>query len=147
MQHDLPVPKPHRNAEAAQQPPGPRYDPRRLKEAAEVKSWSNVNIEGKGVDFWLKTCWKNGQMSLRLALLGNPDGMKMLFDEAKMFRVRFSDATGSQVNEYTVAPEDLTWAPPSVNGGMPTMQFESSVDVPLEEYEQYRQWQLFWDNR
>jgi len=86
-------------------------------------------------------------MSLRLALLGNPDGMKMLFDEAKMFRVRFSDATGSQVNEYTVAPEDLTWAPPSVNGGMPTMQFESSVDVPLEEYEQYRQWQLFWDNR
>jgi len=143
MQHDLPAPKPRQAA--PQQQAGPRYDPRRLKEAAEVKSWSNVNVEGKGVDCWLKTCWKNGQMSLRLAMLGSPEGLHMFVDGAKQFRVRFSDATGAQVNEYTVAAEDMAWAPPTVNGGVPTLQFESSVDCSLEEYEQYRQWQLFWD--
>jgi hypothetical protein len=146
MQRDLPVPRPQQREQTGQ-PPGPRYDPQRLKDAAEVKSWSNVNIEGKGVDCWLKSCWKNGQMSLRLAMVGNPDGIRMVMDAAKQFRIRFSDATGEQVNEYTVLPEDLTWAPSSVNGGVPTMQFESSVDVSLEEYEQYRQWQFFWDNR
>jgi hypothetical protein len=125
----------------------PAYDPSRLKEAGQIKAYSGVNVPGTDINCFMRTKWSNGQVFLRLAILGSLPGVEQFVFGTKEYKIRFCDASGAQVNEYKVAGEDVTRAPASVNNGVPTYQFDSSAECSLEEYERYSQWQISWDFR
>jgi len=104
-------------------------------------------VPGTDINCFMRTKWSNGQVFLRLAILGSEPGVEQFVFGTREFKIRFCDATGAQVNEYKVAGEDVTRAPAAVNNGVPTYQFDSSAECSLEEYEQYRQWSISWEFR
>lgn len=126
--------------------PVPQYSKARLKSAAEIHNWSNIHIDGTSIDAWLKTKWTNGAITVRLALLGGQEDLERFCASVKQFRLKFGDTTGNIIMEFTIDGPDLTFAPPGTNQGVPTMQFESSIECPLEQYESAHSWQLYWDH-
>ena len=135
-----------RPAPAAGAPaPLPSYDPHRLALAAQLRTFVPVEVENMGIKVGLKAKWASGKLAMRLALVGPRDGLNAFTAQVRQFHIKFTDRTGNPVTEYGVLPSQLAWAPPTVNSGVPTLQFESSVECPLEIYEQVGNWNFYWD--
>ncbi len=126
------------------QPP-PGVDPGRWALAHQVRPWESVAVEGTGINCHMKTRGTNGKVDIRLALLGPRENLQAFIRGVKTFRVKFKDAAGSPINEYTIPASDFQWAPATANNGVPTLQFESSVDCPFELMDQAAHWMLYWD--
>jgi len=126
------------------QPP-PGIDRGRWALAHQVRPWESVAVEGMGINCHMKTRWANGKVEIRLALLGPRESLQAFIRRVKAFHVRFKDAAGGQINEYTVPASDFQWAPATANNGVPTMQFESSAECPFELMDQAMHWSLYWD--
>jgi hypothetical protein len=126
-------------------PPMPRYGKARLLAAGQVKAWSAVKPDGMDVTFGLKTRWKDGQIFMRVAAIGRDAELQAMVSNVKEFKIAFYDSGGAELNYFRITGRDLTpEAKATKNNGMPTYVFESSVECPLSEYEQYRTWVISW---
>lgn len=127
-------------AEAAK----PKYDPKRLAFAANTKQWAPCEVPDLGIQAWLRTTWKDGKIYMRLALIGQTQALELFTNQWRQFRIKLSDEFGRPHNQYVVMPNQLKMSSSSING-LPTMEFESSVEMPLEVYEGCKNWNFEWD--
>lgn len=130
-------------AEAAK----PHYDPTRLKIAANWRQWADITVPDFNIHCWLKTNWKNGVMHFRLALLGDKAALRLFTGNWPYFRLVFADQAGTNLHQCILATRDLHWDEGGLrNSGVPTMEFESDSECPLEVYESIVQWNLKWED-
>lgn len=128
-------------AEAAK----PRYSAARTGRARQVKQWANVTIPEYNINGWLKTWWIDGNLHLRLALLGDREALSVFTTTWPKLRLTFADQGGVNIYEAVVSSNDLSSDTGPRNAGMPTLALESTIDCPLELYENSVQWNLKWE--
>lgn len=130
-------------AEAAK----PHYDPTRLSIAGKWRQWADITIPDLNIKCWLKTNWKNGNMHLRLALLGDKTALRLFQGTWPYFRLVFADQMGNNLHQCILSTKDLHWDENGLrNSGVPTLEFESDDQVSLEVYESIVQWNLKWED-
>lgn len=117
----------------------------RVKLANSLRPWTEMVMEGTGITGWMKTRWADDQILIRLAFLGPRESLNSFMPRVQLFKLTLKDMQNAPVLFYTITPNDFQWAPPTVNNGTPTMQFESSAPCSLEEYERCNLWKLDWD--
>lgn len=117
----------------------------RVRKANTLRPWTEVQIPNTGITCWMKTRWADDQVLIRLALLGPRESINSFMPGIKQFKLNIKDMQNASVLFYTISPNDFEWAPPSVNNGTPTMQFESSAPCSLDEYERCNLWSFDWD--
>jgi hypothetical protein len=134
---------PPRRAQPSE-PAMPGYDPGRLAMSGQLKGWAPIDIEGTGIQVWMKTKWSDGKLLMRIAMLGPRDSLSMLTSGSREFQVKLRDRAGGDVDQFILPPSEFKWAPPTANHGVPTMEFESSASMPLELYERGANWNFYW---
>lgn len=117
----------------------------RVRKANTLRPWTEVQIPNTGITCWMKTRWADDQVLIRLALLGPRESLNSFMPGIKQFKLTIKDMQNAPVLFYTISPNDFEWAPPSVNNGTPTMQFESFAPCSLDEYERCNLWSFDWD--
>ncbi len=117
----------------------------RVRKANTLRPWTEVQIPNTGITCWMKTRWADDQVLIRLALLGPRESLNSFMPGIKQFKLTIKDMQNATVLFYTISPNDFEWAPPSVNNGTPTLQFESSAPCSLDEYERCNLWSFDWD--
>ena len=125
----------------------PHYDPQRLQMAAKVRQWQNVTIPDFNINCWLKSTWVDGKMNLRLALVGDKTALRIFQGKWPFFRLIFTDGIGNNLHQAWLRSSDLHWADSLKNSGAPTLEFESSTEVPLNIYESCVAWNLKWEEQ
>jgi hypothetical protein len=132
--------------------PAPEQDPwlaqygnDRLWKASTIRSWAVVPVIPVGIEAFMKTAWAKGNLHIRLAMLGPQQNLQLFLRDNNRLHITFTDQAGTNLKEMIVPCSSMEQAPPSANGGAPTYQFESDIETPLEEYEQFYQWQFEWD--
>lgn len=125
----------------------PHYDPTRLKIAYNWRQWADITVPDLNIKCWLKSNWKDGNMHLRLALLGDKTALRLFTGNWRYFRLVFADQGGNNLHQCILATNDLHWDEAGLrNSGTPTMEFESDTQCGLEVYESIVQWNLKWEN-
>lgn len=122
-----------------------RYGNDRLYKASTIRSWAVIPVIPVGIDAFMKTAWAKGNLHIRLAMLGPLQNLQMFLRDHNNLRLTFTDQSGNNLKEMIVPCASMQQAPPSANGGAPTFQFESDIECPLEEYEQFYQWTFEWN--
>ncbi len=122
----------------------PHYSPLRLEKAARSRSWAVVHVPDIGVQAVLNTLWRDGQIYYRVALLGQKNALELFTSEYRQFTVTFADQSGTKIFEIALSPTDFQMDPPTVNGGIPTMELNNSIDCDLPVYENSVQWNMLW---
>lgn len=135
-----------RAAQAAAEAAKPHYDPHRTVVAAQWRQWADITIPDYNIHAWLKTNWRDGRMHFRLALLGDKTALRIFTGEWPYFRLTFADQGGVNLHQVILQTRDLHWDDGLRNSGVPTMDFESDDDIPLEIYERIIQWNLKWED-
>lgn len=125
----------------------PHYDPQRIAQAARIRQWQNITVPDLNINCWLKSNWKDGKINFRLALLGDKTALRIFRGDWPYFKVIFTDGIGNNLQQAVVRSEDLHWADSLKNSGSPTLEFESSTEMPLEVYESSTSWNLKWDQQ
>lgn len=131
---------------AAEEAAKPHYDPVRLGMAGKWRQWADITIPDFNIHAWLKTNWADGNMHLRLALLGEKDALRIFTGQWPYLRLLFADQGGTNLHQCALATSDLKWDQSGLrNSGTPTMEFESDSECSLEVYESIVQWNLKWE--
>lgn len=133
-------------AAAAAEAAKPHYDPTRLGIALKWRQWADITIPDINIHAWLKTNWKDGNMHLRLALLGDKTALRLFSGNWPYLRLVFADQQGNNLHQCILATRDLHWADGLRNSGTPTMEYEADSPVTLEVYESIVQWNLKWED-
>lgn len=123
----------------------PHYSAPRLAKAGKSRTWASVHVPDIGVQAVLNSLWKDGQLYFRIALLGQKNALELFTSEYRQFRITFADQSGTKIFEIPVSPSDFQFDPPDVNGGIPTMELNNSIDCDLPVYENAVQWNMIWD--
>jgi hypothetical protein len=130
---------------AEQQENALNYPPARLEKAAKVRNWASVKTGDLGVEAWFKSYWRDNHMHFRVALLGQHAALEYFVNGYKGFHVMLADPNGVNIFETPVRGDEFHWAPASANQGIPTLELEKDVDIPLDTYERAVQWNFQWD--
>lgn len=121
-----------------------QYGKERLDNAAVIKNYAPVSIIPIGLDAYCKTAWAGGHLHTRIALMGPPDNMKMFLQQFSHFKIAFRDQAAAVIQDAVVPAVEFKRAPPNVNHGSPTFEFEGEMEIPLEQYERFYDWTLNW---
>ena len=125
----------------------PHYDPTRLSIASKWRQWADITIPDLNIKCWLKSNWKDGNMHMRLALLGDKTALRLFTGNWPYFRLVFADQSGNNLHQCILATRDLHWDETGLrNSGVPTMEYEADDQVSLEVYESIVQWNLKWED-
>lgn len=134
-------------ARAAAEANRPHYDPTRLGIAQKWRQWADITIPDLNIHAWLKSNWKDGNMHIRLALLGDKTALRLFTGNWPYFRLVFADQGGQNLHQCILASKDLHWDETGLrNNGTPTMEFEGDSQCTLEVYESIVQWNLKWED-
>lgn len=133
------------SAGAPNDPYASQYPKWRLDKAAIIRSWASVSVQPVGIDAFLRTAWTNGQIHIRLALLGPIGNLREFSRTQNSVKITFQDRVGNPLKQIIVPMSELREAPQSTNYGTPTYFVEGSLDCPLEMYEEVYQWMFEWD--
>lgn len=130
-------------AEAAK----PHYDPTRLGIAKKWRQWADITIPDINIHAWLKSNWNDGNMHVRLALLGDKTALRLFTGNWPYFRLVFADQQGTNLHQCLLATRDMHWDEVGLrNNGIPTMEYEGDSQCSLEVYESIVQWNLKWED-
>jgi hypothetical protein len=119
-------------------------DPR-IAAAGAVKIWAPVKLENGIIEVCMKTTWSQGKLNVHVALVGPRAILERFVSGWAGFALQFTDNDGNELMKFDIRPQDFEWAPPTVNNGIPTMQLDSSIECPLEPYEQSTNWNFSWN--
>jgi hypothetical protein len=134
-------------AKAAAEAAKPHYDPTRVGIAKKWRQWADITIPDLNIHAWLKSNWNDGNMHIRLALLGDKTALRLFTGNWPYFRLVFADQQGNNLHQCILATRDLHWDEVGMrNNGTPTMEFEGDSECSLEVYESIVQWNLKWED-
>lgn len=122
-----------------------QYGRQRLDNAAVIKNYAPVSIIPIGLDAYCKTAWADGLLHVRVAIMGPPANMQLFLRQFSVFKLGFRDQGANLIQDAVVPATEFKLAPPSVNHGSPTFEFEGQMEIPLEQYEQFYDWTLNWE--
>ncbi|MGD9681867.1 MAG: hypothetical protein AB7W16_11845 [Candidatus Obscuribacterales bacterium] len=122
-----------------------QYGRQRLDNAAVIKNYAPVSIIPIGLDAYCKTAWADGLLHVRVAIMGPPANMQLFLRQFSVFKLGFRDQGANLIQDAVVPATEFKLAPPSVNHGSPTFEFEGQMEIPLEKYEQFYDWTLNWE--
>lgn len=122
-----------------------QYGRQRLDNAAVIKNYAPVSIIPIGLDAYCKTAWADGLLHVRVAIMGPPANMQLFLRQFSVFKLGFRDQGANLIQDAVVPATEFKLAPPSVNHGSPTFEFEGQMEIPLEQYERFYDWTLNWE--
>lgn len=122
-----------------------RYSAWRLEKAATIHNWASVSMYPNGIDAFLKTAWTQGNMHIRLAMLGPQRNLEEFGQAQQNVKVSFQDKGGGYLKTIIVPLTEFKLDHPAANAGTPTLVVEGTEPVPLELYEQFYQWVFEWE--